>query len=112
MGPPAQPDDTRVVLRRCVANVIDAFAIALALIVVISVTCDVQTPSNCDDVPKGHAATGASATSSRAPTSCRGDRPASRSGTRRVLGAPPSRLTGHQPPNPLARADQGPTMAG
>ena len=48
-------DNTRVVLRRCVAYTIDVSIIAVALAMVIRVTGDVRRVPNCDQIPAGRA---------------------------------------------------------
>ena len=53
--PSARPDQTRVVLRRCAAYVVDVLLLALSLVIVIWVTGDVRRVPNCDHIPKGRA---------------------------------------------------------
>jgi uncharacterized RDD family membrane protein YckC len=50
-----RPDETRVVLRRCVAWLLDLLSLALVLIVVVWVTGDVKRVPNCDTIPAGRA---------------------------------------------------------
>jgi uncharacterized RDD family membrane protein YckC len=52
---PDQIDDTRVVLRRCVAWFLDLASLALVLVVVVWVTGDVKKVPNCDTIPSGRA---------------------------------------------------------
>jgi uncharacterized RDD family membrane protein YckC len=48
-------DDTRVVLRRCVAWLLDVLSLALVLVVVVWVTGDIERVPNCDTIPSGRA---------------------------------------------------------
>jgi uncharacterized RDD family membrane protein YckC len=50
-----QPDETRVVLRRCIAWVLDVLGVAVILVVVVWVTGDVERVPNCDTIPAGRA---------------------------------------------------------
>lgn len=56
--PDGTTDQTRVVLRRCAAYVIDVFLVVLSLAIVIWVTGDVRRAPNCDHVPSGRACFG------------------------------------------------------
>jgi uncharacterized RDD family membrane protein YckC len=49
------PDETRVVLRRCVAWFLDLLSLALVLVVVVWITGDVERVPNCDTIPSGRA---------------------------------------------------------
>lgn len=58
---PADPqpaDPTRVLLRRCVAYLIDVTLVVGAMVVVLVVTGDVKKVPNCDTIPKGRACFG------------------------------------------------------
>jgi uncharacterized RDD family membrane protein YckC len=48
-----RPDETRVVVRRCVAWVLDVLGLAVILVVVVWVTGDVERVPNCDTIPAG-----------------------------------------------------------
>jgi uncharacterized RDD family membrane protein YckC len=50
-----QPDETRVVLRRCVAWLLDLLSLAVVLVVVVWVTGDVKRVPDCDTIPAGRA---------------------------------------------------------
>ena len=52
---PDSTDDTRVVLRRCGAYLVDVAVVLFSLVVVIWITGDVKSVPNCDDVPSGRA---------------------------------------------------------
>ena len=54
----ADPDPTRVLLRRTVAYVIDASLVLGAMAVVFFVTGDIERVPDCDTIPKGRACFG------------------------------------------------------